>query len=105
MLKPCDEAHTKTEAVPALGHTYGNECDGDCNLCGAGRTPAMHKDTDGNHLCDECGASLPKEGLSVGATVGIVISAVTVGGIGIFALIWFVIKKKKISDLVGFFKK
>ena len=38
-------------------------------------------------------------GLSAGAIVGIVLSVVVVGGVGGFALVWFVIKKKKWADL------
>lgn len=43
--------------------------------------------------------------LSAGAIAGIAIGGTVVVGVGIFALIWFVIKKKKWSDLVNLFKK
>ena len=44
-------------------------------------------------------------GLSVGAIVGIAIGGAVVVGLGVFALIWFVIKKKSFADLIGIFKK
>lgn len=44
-------------------------------------------------------------GLSGGAVAGIVIGSVLVAGIGGFALVWFVIKKKTWADLIAVFKK
>jgi len=54
----------------ALGHTYDNACDADCNVCGATRTPADHKyvesivanancgyDGMAKHTCSVCGDS------------------------------------------------
>ena len=46
-----------------------------------------------------------KGGLSAGAVVAIVLAVVVVGGVGGFALVWFVIKKKKWADFVALFKK
>ncbi len=46
-----------------------------------------------------------KGGLSAGAVVGIILGVTVVGGIGGFALVWFVIKKKKWADLKALFKK
>lgn len=46
-----------------------------------------------------------KGGLSAGAIVGIVLAVVVVGGVGGFALAWFVIKKKKWADFVALFKR
>ncbi len=43
--------------------------------------------------------------LSGGAIAGIVIGSVAALGGGGFSLFWFVIKKKKWSDLIGIFKK
>ena len=43
--------------------------------------------------------------LGTGAIVGIVIGSVVVVGIGGFALVWFVIKKKSFADLIAVFKK
>ena len=97
--------HKKTEAVDALGHKYDNDCDGACNVCAEVRTPAEHSDANDDRICDECGAELPREGLSGGAIAAIAIGAVAVTGLGGFSLFWFVIKKKKWSDIIGIFKK
>ena len=79
---------------------------------------AEHADNDGNGKCDVCEHRMStssdefnapnhsdKDGLSAGGVVGIVIGSVTVAGLGGFSLFWFVIKKKKWSDLTGIFKK
>ena len=47
----------------------------------------------------------PSKGLPAGAVVGIVIGFAVVVGIGGFALVWFVIKKKTWSDFLALFKK
>ena len=44
-------------------------------------------------------------GLPAGAIVGIVIGSVLAAGIGGFALVWFVIKKKTWADFIAIFKK
>ncbi|MBR2431978.1 MAG: hypothetical protein IKB23_03590 [Clostridia bacterium] len=69
------------------------------------RKPAEHLDADENLLCDVCGAELKREGLSGGAIAGIAIGSTASAGLGGFSIFWFVIKKKKWSDLVGIFKK
>ena len=46
-----------------------------------------------------------QDSLSGGAIAGIAIGSTVVGGTGGFSLFWFVIKKKKWSDLVRVFKK
>ena len=97
--------HTKTEEVNALGHAYDNVCDTTCNTCGEERIPADHVDEDENNTCDICGAEIPKDGLSGGAVAGIVTGSAAAVGLGGFSLFWFVIKKKKWSDLIGIFKK
>ncbi len=88
--------HTEGEA---LGHSYDNTCDTACNTCGETRTVGEHLDSDGNSLCDACGTELPKNGLPTGAIVGIAIGAVVLLGGGGFGVFWFVIKKKRQSDL------
>ena len=47
----------------------------------------------------------PSKGLPAGAIAGIIIGSVLVVGIGGFALVWFVIKKKTWADFVALFKK
>ena len=96
------EAQTE---IAATGHKYDNDCDASCNACAEARTPAEHLDKDKNYTCDECGAELSKPGLSGGAIAGITVGSTAVVGFGGFSLFWFVIKKKKWSDLIGIFKK
>ena len=47
----------------------------------------------------------PNDGLSGGAIAGIAVGSTAVAGIGVFALIWFVIKKKSLAELLAIFKK
>ena len=54
---------------------------------------------------DEAVAPTNNGGLGAGAIVGIVLAVVVVGGVGGFALVWFIIKKKKWADFVALFKK
>ncbi len=68
-------------------HTYLNEKDSDCNICGNVRE-AVHD-----------------EGLSTGAVIAIFAGSIVVVSTGGFSLFWFVIKKKKFADLIAIFKK
>ena len=45
------------------------------------------------------------DGLETGAIVAIAAGSTVVGGAGIFALVWFVIKKKTWADFLAIFKK
>ena len=54
---------------------------------------------------DENALKSISSGLPTGAIVGIVVGSVLVAGIGGFALVWFVIKKKTWADFVAIFKK
>ncbi len=92
----CDETLTAQTEIAALGHKYDNACDSECNTCGEERTPAEHVDADENNSCDECGAELPKDGLSGGAIAGIATGSAVVLGGGGFSLWWFVFRKKKL---------
>lgn len=47
----------------------------------------------------------PNDGLSAGAVAGIVVGSVVVAGVGGFALVFFVLKKKSWADFVALFKK
>ena len=65
------------------------------------------------HDLDDPGTTPPADnppsdddgGLGAGAIIGIVVGSVAVVGIGGFALLWFVIKKKSFEDLIAIFKK
>ena len=45
------------------------------------------------------------DGLDSGTIVAIAAGSTAVGGTGIFALVWFVIKKKTWADFLAIFKK
>ena len=98
---------------------HWNECE-----CGDKANKAAHTDSDNNGKCDACEYQMSttpnnpdnpnntpddpnddKDGLGAGAIVGIVIGSVAIVGIGGFALVWFVIKKKSFANLVAAFKK
>ena len=90
---------------------------------------AAHIDGNGDNKCDTCDYAMPahdpdnpnntpdnpdntpddpsddKDGLGAGAIVGIVIGSALVAGVGGFALLWFVIKKKSFADLIAVFKR
>lgn len=59
------------------------------------KTPSGGEDTPGG----EIKPTPDDEGLSGGAIAGIVIACVVVVGIGVFAVIWFAVKKKTFADL------
>ncbi len=110
----------------ANGHW--NEC-----ACGDKANEAAHNDGDADGKCDVCDYDMPTtpggetpeqpenpeqpeqpenpetpeetKGLSGGAIAGIVVGSVAVVGIGGFALVWFVIKKKTWAELIAIFKK
>ena len=111
------------------GGYHWHECTG-CE--GQQLNKAAHADGNGDGKCDTCEYQMetvtpdpdptpdptpdpeptpdpdteePKKKLSGGAIAGIVIGSVTTAGVGGFALVWFVIKKKSFADLIGIFKK
>ena len=103
-------------------HDYGTTWESDANnhqnecSCGDKANVGTHADSDNNGKCDTCDYQMgnggapenpdePKDGLSGGAIAGIVVGSVVVLGLGGFALVWFVIKKKSFADLVAIFKK
>lgn len=101
----CDEILTAQTEIAAAGHKYDNACDVFCNVCNTERVTDDHKDEDKNLLCDECEAELERKGLPDGAVVAISIGATLAAELGGISIFWFVIKKKKLSDLIGVFKK
>ena len=111
-------------------HDYGTAWESDANnhwnecSCGDKANVGTHADSDNNGKCDVCDYDMPTtpggsgsetpeqpetpdkpDGLSGGAIAGIVIGGVAVLGLGGFAIVWFVIKKKSFADLVAVFKK
>ncbi len=51
---------TYTEAIPATGeHLYDNDCDAECNTCGAVRVAPHVYDNDDDIDCNACGAARP----------------------------------------------
>ena len=98
----CGAILTAQNEIAAIGHKYDNACDGDCNTCGEARTPAEHYSENADGKCDACGESFE---LSGGAVAGIAVGSTAAVGVGGFSLFWFVIKKRKWSDLVRAFKK
>ncbi|MBO5970497.1 MAG: carboxypeptidase regulatory-like domain-containing protein, partial [Clostridia bacterium] len=90
-------------------HTY---VDGKCS-CGAtdpNYTPGGDEpgtDTPGTDVPGNDDPQTPddNDGLGTGAIVAIVVGSVVVGGAGIFALVWFVIKKKTWAEFLAIFKK
>jgi hypothetical protein len=105
----------ETESIPARGHNLGDWVEmlaptctekgterRDCSKCNHYETKDIsatgHSDIDNDKVCDLCGWK--ESNLSGGAIVGIVVgSIVTAGAVG-FSVFWFVIKKKRISDLL-----
>ena len=94
-------------------HSFGNEWKQsetehykEC-ACGATQHRGTHIDSNANGSCDICGFVMTENegGLGTGAIVGIACGSVAVVGIGGFALLWFVIKKKTFADLLAIFKK
>ena len=108
-------------------NNHWKECE-----CGEKSENAAHIDENDDNKCDICDYAMPahdpdtpnnpdntpdnpnntpddpsddKDGLGTGAIVGIVVGSVAVVGIGGFALLWFVIKKKSFADLIAVFKK
>ena len=121
--------HAPGADIKSDASNHWNEC-----TCGEKLNIAPHVDENGDGKCDTCDFTMqsvstdtntdtstdtntnagigtpPSEqnepkGLGTGAIVGITVGSIAVVGIGGFALIWFVIKKKTLADLIAVFKK
>ena len=68
-----------------------------------GSTPPASTDTTTTPDVDE--KPEDKGGLGAGAIVAITLGGTAVTGCGVFALVWFVIKKKRWAEFVAIFKK
>ena len=76
-----------------------------CTVCGHSKDESIAKlppQTDTPPTTDEPNEN---DGLSGGAIAGIAVGSTAVVGVGGFSLFWFVIKKKRISDLIKLSKK
>ena len=116
------ELYAIWEDIPH-NHDYGTTWESDANnhwnecSCGDKANVGAHSDGNADGKCDTCDYQMtngggntetpdkPKDGLSGGAIAGIVVGSVAVAGLGGFALVWFVIKKKSFADLIAIFKK
>ena len=108
-----DKAHSKIEVEVHKDNTADNKCD-TCeyqmsttpnNPDNPNDTPDNPNNTPDNPNNTPDDPSDDKDGLGAGAIIGIVVGSVAVVGIGGFALVWFVIKKKSLADLIAVFKK
>jgi hypothetical protein len=121
--------HDHGTAWESDANEHWNECS-----CGDKANKAAHADSDNNGKCDVCEYQMSttpdnpdnpdnpnntpdnpnntpddptddKDGLGAGAIVAIALGSVAVSGIGGFAILWFVIKKKSFAELIAIFKK
>ncbi|MBQ4065110.1 MAG: hypothetical protein IJD10_03315, partial [Clostridia bacterium] len=82
----CQAVLVSQSAIPALGHTYDNACDGDCNVCGTSRTPAAHGSQNADGLCDECGERFALSGGAIAGIVAGVAAALSGGGVALLLI-------------------
>lgn len=64
----CQTVLNEGTVIPATGHVYDADCDGDCNSCGETHTAGEHTDGDGDRKCDACGADVADEVMSTAST-------------------------------------
>ena len=74
-----DDVDTVIDSGSRLQHSYDSEDDEDCNRCHESREV---------------------KGISTGAAAGIAAGSTVAVGVGGFYLFWFVIKKKRLADLI-----
>ena len=109
----CDTGCDICGETREITHAFGN--DGKCSVCGAADPSYVPPTTDSSNTTNNStatdssgtdkapsdqnnnqGGSQEDEGISTGAVVGIVIGSTAVAGGGIFTLIWFVIRKRRL---------
>ena len=115
----CEYAMPRTPSAPDEGEANEGEAnegetnEGEANEGGANEGGANEGETNEGEA-NEGGANEGNEsngntdengGLGAGAIIGIAAGSAAAVGIGGFSLFWFVIKKKKLSDLFGAFRK
>ena len=104
--------HTKTEdvAIDENAHTDGDN-NGKCDACDKAMTTATpdfdvdHESGEDPGTNDTNAGNNDNDGLDSGTIVAIAAGSTAVGSTGIFALVWFVIKKKTWADFLAIFKK
>ncbi len=108
--KLCDVCHQEYTGRDPLTHDFNIPRHHDEShwmgcVCGASNDVEAHT-FDEMGVC-ACGyvTTVTAPSLSVGAVTAIVLISVIVVGIGGFAFVWFVIKKKSMSDLISVFHK
>ena len=110
------ETVTITANAPEEGKTFKGWRDANGNIVSTDVTytftvtgevslTAVYEDINAGGGGQPGGEQSEKTGLSGGAVAGIVIGSVAVAGVGGFSVFWFVIKKKKFTDLIAIFKK
>ena len=98
-----NHTHSYSEDWKQTADEHYKEC-----ACGAKQYKGAHIDSNANGSCDVCGYVITEsndDALGAGAIVAIVIGSVAVVGVGGFALVWFVIKKKTWAEFLAIFKK
>jgi len=107
----CNNAYGST-----LDHEYGDTWQSDADkhwqqcACGDKSNESNHEDDNNDGQCDVCGYQMgtpqkDNDGLGAGGIIAIVVGGVVVLGLGGFAILWFVIKKKSFADLLAIFAK
>ena len=93
----CDAECNNCGNTRQTSHNYDNACDTVCNKCGATRKVSHKYDKDGKcTVCGATGGKAPTSEIGTGAIVGIVLGSTAVGGGIIFAIIWFILRKKRL---------
>ena len=93
------------ESGEPIAHTYDNDCDAVCNVCGEQtRAEAFHVGRAGKP-CENCGEMIPREPISGSGISAIVTASTVAASAGGFSLFWFVIKKKTLAELLALILK
>ena len=99
-----------TDKIDLAAHLDENS-DGSCDVCGyTASNQNGGNNQNGSAPSGEPDAGIAptddgEDGIGTGAIIAIIIGSVAVVGIGGFALVWFVIKKKSFADLIAILKK
>ena len=94
----CDEVTVEQTVIKASGHTWTDA------TVAAPKTCTVCYATEGDPL-PRVEVERGNDGIGTFGIVGITVGAMALLGIGGFALVWFVIKKKSFAELLAVFKK